>query len=146
MLMVQWHYNHIWKIDDKNAKIIWIDTVIIVDQTKYLCKPNNFLLFSSEHMPFIQPKLNEQVNIRKIKNTPAKMPLQKISVCPRIKVVILITPECELNSVLFSRCRIFYCKQFYCLFRVQKYDNNHSWYFGRWSGHSLYFDYLIRVQ
>ena len=103
-------YSHTWKIEDNKARVIWIITVIMLNQTKYLCNPNNFFLFSSEHIPFIQPRLNEQVNIRKIKDTPAKMPLQNTSVCPRIKVVILITQEYDLNSALFSRCQRFYCK------------------------------------
>lgn len=61
---------------------------MMLDQTKYLCKPNNFLLFSSEHTSFMQLRLNEQVNIKKMKDTPAKMPLQKTSVCPKMKVAI----------------------------------------------------------
>lgn len=60
----------------------------MLSQTKYLCNPNSFLLFSSEQIPFMQPRLNEHVNINKIKDIPAKIPLQNTSVCPRINVTI----------------------------------------------------------
>ncbi len=56
----------------------------MVDQTKYLCNPNIFLVFSFEQILLKQLRLNEQVIISKVKEIPPKMPDQNISVFPKM--------------------------------------------------------------
>jgi len=82
----------------------------MLDQTKYLCSPKSFFLFSSEQIPFMQLRLNEHVSISRMKDIAAKMPLQNTRVCPRRNVVILISQEHGQSSDLSLQCQKFYHK------------------------------------
>ena len=81
---------------------MWSVRVIMVDLTKYLCQEYNLLLRSLEQILFMHLRLKEQVNISRIKEAPARMPLQNTRVCPRMRVVILI--RYVIVAMLFFFC------------------------------------------
>lgn len=63
----------------------------MLDQTKYLCNPNNLALSLREQTPRMQSRLTEHVSISRTKDAPARMPLQNTRVCPKIMVAITLS-------------------------------------------------------
>lgn len=70
----------------------------MVDLTKYLWKLYSFPIRSHEQIFFMQPKLNEQVIMSKIKDIPDRIPLQNISVFPKMRVGIFSGEHARSNA------------------------------------------------